>query len=63
MVLSPSVTVMVMVEVGAGGDGGGGGERNKIVGDEICDDGLDIAKLCHTWHVIDLSKLPSPSMH
>jgi len=50
-----SVTVMVMAEVGAGSDGGGG-ERNKIVSDEVCDDGLDIAKLGQTQHVIDSLK-------
>jgi len=50
-----SVTVMAMVEVGAGGNGGGG-ERNKIVGDEVCDDGSDVAELGHTRHVIDSLK-------
>jgi len=53
--LSMSVTVTVMAEVRAGGNGGGG-ERNKIVGDEVCDDGSDVAELGHTWHVIDSSK-------
>ena len=48
--LSPSmsVTVMAIVEMGAGGDGGG--ERNKIVSDEVCDDGSDVAELGHTQH-------------
>jgi len=54
--LSMSVTVTAMAEVGAGGNSGGGGERNKIVGDEVCDDGSDVAELGHTRHVIDSLK-------
>jgi len=60
MVLSPSlsmsVTVTVTAEVGAGSDGGGGGERNKIVSDEVCNNGSDIAELDHIRHIIDSSK-------
>ena len=50
-----SVTVMAMAEVEAGSNGGGG-ERKKIVGDEICDNGSDVAELGYTRHVIDLLK-------
>ena len=42
----------ITVTVNVSNSDSGGGERNKIVGDEVGDDGLNIAELSHTWHVI-----------
>jgi len=50
-----AITVTVNIS-NSDGNGGGGGERNKIVSDEVCDDGSDIAELGHTQHVIDSLK-------